>query len=146
MINDERQWCVFLPFGSGETWAVSQNAVAEISTVPAASPEPPGELIWRGRTVPVFDPGVSTQTPWCDQYGRTGLVAVLLGPEGADLQYWGVALRGEGLAIRDMHREVVEDARDEAHTDAITAFRLNQQLFQIPDLAMMQHKLQSTRR
>ena len=143
MTRDERQWCVFLPFGSGETWAVSQNVVAEIVTMPATSPEPPGELIWRGRTVPVFDPGVATQTPWCDQYGRTGLVAVLLGLEDGDLQYWGVALRGEGLTIKDMHREAVEDAREEAHADAITAFRLNQQLVQIPDLAMMQHKLQS---
>jgi hypothetical protein len=144
MSSDVRQWCVFLPLGSGETWAVSQNVVAEIVTVPATGSEPPEELVWRGTTVSILDPGVATQTPWCDQYGRAGLVAVLLGLEGGDLQYWGVALRGQGLTIKDMHREAVEDARDEAHTDAITAFRLNQQLVQIPDLAMMQHKLQST--
>ena len=147
MSSEQRQWCVFLPLGSGEsgeTWAVPQNVVAEIVTVNEADAVPPVDLAWRGRTLPVFDPGADSQTPWCNEFGRTGLVAVLLGLEGAALEYWGLALRGDGLTIKDMRTETVQDARDEAYTHAITAFRLNEQLVQIPDLALMQHKLQST--
>jgi len=144
MSNDERQWCIFLPCGKSETWAVSQNAVAEIIAVDAAGLEPPEQLMWRGESLPVFDPGLGTGTPWRENPGCTGLVAVLLGLEGAELQYWGVALRGKGLTIRDLRREAVEEAQDQAHEHAVTAFRLHEQLVQIPDLVMMQHQLQST--
>ncbi|MEP0201085.1 MAG: hypothetical protein ABJ084_12070 [Halioglobus sp.] len=144
MSIDERQWCIFLPCGNGDTWAVPQNAVAEIVTVEADSSEPPATLMWRGRNVPVVDPGTDKSTPWRDKYGRSGLVAVMLGLEGEELEYWGVAVRGEGLTIKDMRSETVEDAQDQAHEHALTAFRLNQHVVQIPDLAKMQHELQST--
>lgn len=141
---EERQWCIFLPCGRGEMWAVSQNAVAEIVVVDAMISQPPEQLMWRGKNLPVLDPGLGTGTPWCEKPGCTGLVAVMLGLEGAELEYWGLALRGEGLTIKDIRRETVEDAQEQAHEHAVTAFRLHEQLVQIPDLAMMQHQLQST--
>ena len=143
MSINERQWCIFLPCGKGETWAVSQNAVAEIVAADAMSSEPPKQLMWRGKSLPVFDPGLGTGARWREESG-SGLVAVLLGLEGAELEYWGVALRGEGLTIKDIRREAVVDAQDEAHEHAVTAFRLHERLVQVPDLAMMQHQLQST--
>ena len=142
MSIDERQWCIFLPCGKGETWAVSHNAVAEIVAVDAVGVEPPEQLMWRGNNLAVFDPGLGTGTPWREAPGSTGHVAVLLGLEGAALEYWGVALRGEGLTIKDLRREVIEEAQDRAKEHAVTAFRLHDQLVQIPDFAMMQHQLQ----
>ena len=144
MSVDDRQWCIFLPCGNGDTWAVPQNAVAEIVTVEGHSSEPPKTIMWRGRNLPVVDPSTDKSTAWRDKYGRSGLVAVILGLEGEELEYWGVALRGEGLTIKDMRSETVEEAQDEAQERSLTAFRLNQHVVQIPDLAKMQHELQST--
>jgi len=144
MSIDERQWCIFLPCGRQETWAVPQNAVAEIVTIEAADSTPPSMLSWRGKDVPVVDPAMDKSIPWLDKHGRTGLVAVMRGLDGEALEYWGVAVRGEGLTIKDMRSEMIEDAQDQVQDNALAAFRLNQQLVQIPDLAKMQHELQIT--
>lgn len=132
--------CVLIPCSQSESWAVPQICLAEIFTLPGTTGnEPPAEVEWRGQSVPVLDLGKEDGKSWHEQRGA-GLVAIFLGLEGEGCEYWGVAIRGEGLAIEKISSEQVTDAPDDVLPHATAAFRLNETLYQVPDLDGFQKK------
>jgi len=139
--DTDSQWCVLLPCSGSEYWAVPQNALAEIVTLQAVSEQPPEELQWRTETVPVLDFGRDDGSRWRERLGGTGLVAVLLGLEGEECNYWGVAVRGEGLAVKRVSPEEVVDAPDAVAEYASAAFVLGGVTYQVPDLVALQRKI-----
>lgn len=140
MSEDAMRSCVLIPCSRAESWAVPQVCLAEILTLQMAAESPPAEIEWRGRTVPVLDMGEDEESTWQEQSGA-GLVAIFLGLEGEGCDYWGVAVRGNGLAIEKVSPEEVNDAPDEVLPHATAAFRLNDVLYQVPDLDSFQKKL-----
>jgi len=134
MLESASHWCVLLPCSKHEIWAVPQKCLAEIVTLPADSPEPPEVFNWRGRELAVLNLDESGDTPWRDKKEATGLVAVMLGLEGGSWDYCGVALRGEGLGMKDLARESIEDAPDCVAEGAVSAFRMGGKLYQVPEL------------
>jgi hypothetical protein len=143
--RDDRaeQWCILLPCAAGERWAVPQNALAEIVTLHGDAAQPPEELAWRGVTVPVVDFGQEGEAPWLA--GGSGLVAVFLGLAGGGCDYWGVALRGEGIAARRIDPAEVVDAPDDIADHATAAFILDGATCQVPDLAAIQRQIAARR-
>ena len=142
MVNDmTARWCVFLPCSRTQSWAVPQNCLAEVVTVPAQSDQPPAEIEWRGETIPVLEFGRDDGLPWRDRRGGTGLIAVVLGLQGEGCRYWGVAVRGEGLGVRAVGEEEIEDMPDAVLEHAIAAFRLRGVVYQVPDLPALQQSL-----
>lgn len=135
------QWCVLLPCSDSEFWAVPQNALAEIVTLHAVPEQPPEELQWRSESVPVLDFGRDDGSRWRERVGGSGLVAVLLGLEGEGCDYWGVAVRGEGLAVRRVAQADVRDAPDAVAEHATAAFVLGGVTYQVPDLVALQRKI-----
>lgn len=135
------RWCVFLPCSRTQSWAVPQNCLAEVVTVPAAGDQPPAEIEWRGEVIPVLEFGRDDGLPWRDRRSGTGLVAVVLGLQGESCRYWGVAVRGEGLGVRAIAEEEIEDLPDAALEHAIAAFRLGGVVYQVPDLPTLQRSL-----
>jgi hypothetical protein len=138
---DEGRWCVLLPCSSSEHWAVPQNTLAEIVTLPADEEQPPEVLDWRGNSVPVLDFGDDDEAPWRERLSGTGLVAVFLGLEGENCDYWAVAVRGEGLAVRQISSEMLEDAGDVTVEHASSAFNLGGTVYQVPDLLALQRRI-----
>lgn len=132
--------CVLIPTSQSESWAVPQICLAEIFTLPSATDTPPEEVEWRGRTVPVLDMGKEDGVSWQEHRG-VGLVAIFLGLKGEGCDYWGVAVRGDGLAIEKISAGEVEDASDDILPHATAAFRLNDVLYQVPDLESFQKKI-----
>ena len=128
------KWCVLLPCSNAEKWAVPQNCLAEIVTLAADTQEPPDELEWRGQSVPILDFGETQESPWADQRAGAGLVAVMLGLKSGAWEYCGVALRGQGLAMKDLARESIEDAPDMALEGSVSAFRMGGEIYQVPKL------------
>jgi hypothetical protein len=120
---------------------VPQNCLAEVVTVPAQSDQPPAEIEWRGETIPVLEFGRDDGLPWRDRRGGTGLIAVVLGLQGGGCRYWGVAVRGEGLGVRAVGEEEIEDMPDAVLEHAIAAFRLRGVVYQVPDLPALQQSL-----
>ena len=55
MSEKKSSWCVLLPCSKKEKWAVPQNALAEIVTLPAVDDEPPTQFTWRGQEISVLD-------------------------------------------------------------------------------------------
>ena len=108
MTNDTKQWCVLIPCSTTETWAVPQNCLAEIMTLNTDTALPPDEVNWRGRTVPVLDFGSDDGSLWREPHRGAGLVAIFLGLRGEGCEYWGVAVRGEGLKVVSLSPEEVE--------------------------------------
>ena len=53
----KNRMCVLLPCAANRLWAVPQNCLAEILTLPADSDRVPSEISWRGVDVPVMDFG-----------------------------------------------------------------------------------------
>ena len=137
----DSQWCVLLPCSSSEYWALPLNTLAEIVTLHAVSEQPPEELQWRAKTVPVLDFGRDDGSQWRERLGGAGLVAVLLGLEGEGCDYWGVAVRGEGLAVKRVSPEDVADAPDAVAEYASAAFVLGGVTYQVPDLVALQRKI-----
>lgn len=135
--DNESRWCVLLPCSSQETWAVPQKCLAEIVTLPTEASSPPAELFWRGRDVPILDLGRDNVAPWRDSRAATGLIAVMLGLKGGSWDYYGVALRGGGLNMKDLSREQIEDAPEQALEGASAAFRMNGKIYQIPDMTSL---------
>lgn len=139
-MNDESveenpsRWCVLLPCSQGETWAVPQNCLAEIVTLSSDSEEPPTQLNWRGQDVPVVNLDAKHESPWRDARAGTGLVAVMLGLKGGAWEYCAVALRGEGLGMKDLADEVVEDAPEQMLENSLSAFRMGGEIYQVPKL------------
>lgn len=139
--DDGGHWCVLLPCSSSERWAVPQNTLAEIVTLPADQEQPPEVLDWRGQSVPVLDFGHDDGSPWRERLGGTGLVAVFLGLNGENCDYWGVAVRGEGLAVRQISGEMLEEARDATAEHASAAFNFAGTIYQVPDLVALQRRI-----
>jgi len=140
MSDDAMRSCVLIPCSTRESWAVPQVCLAEILTLQTAVESPPAEVEWRGCTVPVLDMGKDDEASWQEQRGA-GLVAIFLGLQGEGCDYWGVAVRGEGLVVEIVSPEEVSDAPDEVLPHATAAFRLNDVLYQVPDLDGFQRKL-----
>lgn len=141
MMEESSRWCVLLPCSASQAWAVPQKCLAEIVTVQADSEYPPGEITWRGESVPVLDFSDTTDSAWRDSRSGTGLVAVLLGLEGGACRYWGVAVRGEGLGVSEMNEDEMEDLPDSVLEHASAAFRMSGQVYQVPDLGALQDSL-----
>ncbi|MFK8047241.1 MAG: hypothetical protein AB8B81_02285 [Halioglobus sp.] len=132
------RWCVFLPCSEQEVWAIPQNCLAEIVTLQNADTTPPAQITWRGKQVPVLDLGGPEDPSWCDASGESGLVAVILGLKGQGNDYWAVALRGEGLAVKNIANENIIDLPDRVTERSTSAFELHEVLYQVPDLPELQ--------
>ncbi len=133
--------CVLIPCSDTENWAVPQACLAEIHVVNSTSKTPPKAVEWRGQKVPVMDLGEKGAAPWGERRVGTGLVAIFLGLEGAGCDYWGVAVRGEGLAVARLSSEEISDASGEALEHAASAFKYNDVLYQVPDLDGLQQRI-----
>ena len=139
------RWCVLLPCSKKEVWAVPQNCLAEIVTLSAESEDPPEQFDWRGQSVPILDLDEAHDSPWKDGRAGTGLVAVMLGLKGSSWEYCGVALRGQGLAMKDLARESIEDVPDLALECSASAFRMGGEIYQVPKLQELHSRTQSGR-
>ena len=141
MTDDSSRWCVLIPCSKTESWAVPQNCLAEIVTLSEAAEQPPEELLWRGVTVPILDFGYDDGPCWQGQHGGSGLIAIFLGLEGEGCDYWGVAVRGDGLAVTRVVADQVEDTPGVVQEHATAAFKLQDTVYQVPDLAVLQKKI-----
>lgn len=145
MTDNAKRWCVLIPCSNTETWAVPQNCLAEIMTLNVDTLLPPDEVSWRGRTVPVLDFGSDDGSLWRGPRRGAGLVAIFLGLRGEGCEYWGVAVRGEGLRVVSLSPEEVEDVPEQASPHATAAFTFKGVLCQVPDLDSFQKKIAVTR-
>jgi hypothetical protein len=141
MTDKASRWCVFLPCTRDEIWAVPQNCLAEIVTIQAADQYPPEQINWRGHEVPVLDLDDSGTTPWRDPLGETGLIAVILGLKDQGSDYWAVALRGEGLAVKNIAAEKIEESTENVLERSTSAFVLHNVVYQVPDLPELQKQV-----
>ena len=141
MTDNTKLWCALIPCSSTETWAVPQNCLAEIVTLHTDTRLPPQELTWRERTVPVLDLGSDDGSLWQQPNRDAGLVAIFLGLKGEGCEYWGVAVRGEGLKVAGLVAEEVEEVTDCVQEYATAAFMMNGVLCQVPDLDSFQKKI-----
>lgn len=130
--------CVLLPCASNRRWAVPQNCLAEILTLPADDGSVPAEVLWRGLEIPVMDFGAQGKVPFKDAQNGTGLVAVMLGVRGSGCDYWGLALRGGGLTVRHIEESDCQDKPDAVQEYSLAAFELDGQTYQVPDLPALQ--------
>ncbi len=133
--------CVLLPCSSGRSWAVPQRCLGEIVTLSTTQDEPPAQIEWRGEAVPVIDFGAGDNVPWRDQRGGSGLVAIILGQRGEACPYFGVAVRGGGLGVSHLVDSEIEDMPEAALDYATAAFRMNGNLYQVPDLLALQRAI-----
>ena len=134
----KERMCVLLPCAPNRRWAIPQDCLGEILTLAADGDEPPGGIRWRDVDIPVLDFGADGEAPWVDAKSGTGLVAVILGVSGPGYDYWGVALRGRGLAMRDLQESDCQDRPDAVQEHCLAAFELEGQTYQVPDLPAMQ--------
>ena len=133
--------CVLLPCSSEYSWVVPQTCLGEIVTVSAAEDQPPEEINWRGETVPVVDFGRRGTVPWRDHLGGAGLVAVILGQRGEACQYFGVAVRGLNLGFSNLGEQQIEDLQEPVADYVTAAFRMNDGIYQVPDLLALQRAI-----
>ena len=138
MSEQKQRMCVLLPCASNRHWAVPQNCLAEILTLPASDDNVPAQVRWRGVDIPVIDLADGSDLSWRDEKKGTGLIAVILGVRGAGPDYWGVALRGEGLSVRQLDADECDDRADAMQEYALAAFELDGQVYQVPDLPALQ--------
>lgn len=141
MSDNTKRWCVLIPCSSTETWAVPQNCLGEIVTLYTDTVLPPDEITWRGRTVPVLDFGSEDGSLWREPRRGAGLVAVFTGLKGEGCEYWGVAVRGQGLRVVSLSPEEVEDIPEQVQQHATAAFNFHGVLCQVPDLDSFQKKI-----
>ena len=141
MTDKAPQWCVFLPCSQDEVWAIPQKCLAEIVTLQDVGETPPEQISWRGKEVQVLDLDDSAASCWRDPVGGTGLVAVILGLKGQGSDYWGVALRGEGLAVRNLSQEKIKDLPEQVMERSTAAFELKDLVYQVPDLPELQKQV-----
>ena len=140
MSDESLSSCVLIPCSKTEAWAVPQICLAEILTLQSSADEVPAEVEWRGVTVPVLDLGREDGSQWRES-GGSGLIAIFLGLKGEGCEYWGVAVRGEGLAVEKVSPEDIEDAQEQVLPHATAAFHLRGVLYQVPDLDGLQKKI-----
>ena len=133
--------CVLLPCSSERSWAVPQRCLGEIVTVPSSKEQPPAEISWRGQVVPVIDFGSTDTLPWRDHRGGAGLIAVMLGQRDEACQYFGVAVRGGALGISELPEDDIEDLPDTESDFTTAAFRMNGNIYQVPDLLALQRAI-----
>jgi hypothetical protein len=138
MTDDAFRWYVLIPCSDTETWAVPQICLAEIFTLSTDTDNPPNEITWRDRVVPILDRGHDDGSTWREPGRGSGLVAIFLGLEGDGCEYWGVAVRGEGLTIAKVSPDEVQDAPEAVLQYASAAFTLNGRIYQVPDLDGLQ--------
>lgn len=143
MKADSPGYCVLLPCASQRWWVIPQRCLGEILTVVSSNDQPPEEVSWRGETVPVVDFGRQDTVPWRDQRGGTGLVAVVLGQRSEACKYFGVAVRGANLGVSGLVDEEIEDAPDALLDYSTAAFRMNDNIYQVPDLLAVQRAIGS---
>ena len=141
MTDNTKLWCAFIPCSKTVTWAVPQNCLAEIVTLHTDALQPPQEVIWRERTVPVLDLGGDDGSPWQQPRRDAGLVAIFLGLKGDGCEYWGVAIRGDGLKVARLESDAVVDMSEGVQDYATAAFMFNGVLCQVPDLDSFQKKI-----
>jgi hypothetical protein len=130
--------CVLLTCASNKRWAIPQSCLGEILTVAADEDSVPAEVNWRGVDIPVMDFGAGGREVWRDPQSSAGLIAVILGVKGQGFKYWGVALRGRGLAMRDLQECDCQDKPDAIQEYSLAAFELEGQTYQVPDLPALQ--------
>lgn len=145
MTDNTNRWCVLVPCSQSETWAVPLNCLAEIVTLHTDETSPPRELQWRDHTVPVMDLGGKDGSQWRAASRGTGLLAIFLGLKGEGCEYWGLAVRGEGLRVVSLTGDAVEDAPEQIQKHATAAFRFHGVLCQVPDLDSFQRKVAAGR-
>jgi chemotaxis signal transduction protein len=132
---------VLLPCSSERSWVVPQRCLGEIVTVPSSEEQPPAEISWRGQLVPVIDFGSGDTLPWRDHRGGAGLVAVVLGRRDEACKYFGVAVRGGALGVSELPEDDIEDLPT-TESDFITAaFRMDGNIYQVPDLLALQRAI-----
>ena len=141
MTDNAKRWCVLIPCSKTETWAVPQNCLGEIVTLYTDTVLPPTEVNWRGRTVPVLDFGSDDGSLWREPRRGAGLVAIFLGLKGEGCEYWGLAVRGQGLRVVRLSPEEVEDVPEQVQQHATAAFNFKGVLCQVPDLDSFQKKI-----
>lgn len=145
MTDNTKRWCVLIPCSNTETWAVPQNCLGEIVTLQTDSELPPDEVSWRDRVVPVLDLGRDDGSPWRESRRGTGLIAIFLGLKGEGCEYWGMAVRGQGLRAVSLSPDEVEDMPDQVGEHAAAAFNFHGVLCQVPDLDVFQKTIAASR-
>ena len=140
MTDQNDRMCVLLPCGAEQNWAVPQSCLAEILTLQAAGDSPPNTVSWREQEVPVLDFGAAGSDPWLNSRTGTGLVVVILGVSSEEPEYWGLAIRGHGLAVRHILEEDCEDCPAEVQEYALAAFAMEGTTYQVPDLPLLQQR------
>lgn len=138
MSNPGTRMCVLLPCGGDLRWAVPQSCLAEILTLATEDENPPETMTWRGIELPVVDIGAPSGTPWRNAQGGTGLIAVVLGVDDEGSDCWGLALRGDGLSVRDVQESDCRDLPESVVDNSLAAFALGGAVYQVPDLPSLQ--------
>lgn len=141
MTDNEARWSVLLPCSDGLALAVPQNCLAEIVTLHAAREKPPEKIRWRNESVPVINFARDEESGWREEHGGSGLLAIFRGLQGEGCDYWAIAVRGEGLKVRNLAVENIEDAPEEVLEIATAAFTLDDRIYQVPDLTSLQQKI-----
>lgn len=141
MSNESSQWCALLPCSSSLNLAVPQNCLAEIVTLQASREQPPQKVRWRGASVPVINFALDDELGWRDERGSSGLLAIFRGLRDEGCDYWAVAVRGDGLKVKDIAAEAIEDMPEEVLELATAAFKLDNLVYQVPDLNTLQQKI-----
>ena len=140
MTDDTSHWCALLPCSGELSLAVPQNCLAEIVTMHTTRERPPEKIRWRGQSVPVID-FAPEQAGWREEQSGTGLLAIFCGLQGEGCDYWAVAVRGQGLAVKDIGAEEIEDVPEEVLELGSAAFKLDGTIYQVPDLTALQQKI-----
>jgi len=141
MTDDTSRWCALLPCSDELSLAVPQNCLAELVTLHAARERPPEKIRWRGESVPVIDFARDQKPGWREERGGTGLLAIFRGLQGEGCDYWAIAVRGEGLKVKNIAVESIKDAPEEVLELATAAFWLDDSIYQVPDLTRLQQKI-----
>jgi hypothetical protein len=133
--------CIVLPCSADRHWILPQACLGEILTLATSGELPPAEIVWRGELVPVVDFGAGGEALWRDPKTGSGLIAVLLGREGESCRFWAVAVRGTGLGVASLDEEEMEDLPEAVQDYASAAFRLQENVYQVPDLLAIQRAI-----
>jgi len=118
--------------------------LAEIVNLQSFSDEVPQEVFWRDRDVPVLYLGDESAADAKDGRGAK-LVAIFLGLVGEECEYWGVAVRADGLGAVTLAANEVIDSPDAVAEHATAAFNYAGKLYQVPDLDRLQKQLAASR-
>lgn len=146
MTDTANRWCVLVPCSKSETWAVPLNCLAEIVTLHTEDSSPPTTVTWRDRSVPVLDLGGDDGSAWRAAGRGTGLLAIFLGLQGEGCEYWGLAVRGDGLRVVSLSGDAVEDVPEQVQQYATAAFSFHGVVCQVPDLDSFQRKVAASQR